>query len=383
MPTYGWIQESAWDAFLEGTQRTPDPGPPSPPTFRCPFCDATLPSPARLQIHVSGEHFVERPILLVGGVEPTETCVIRSPGSVRTFIVTNATNAEIEVDGGARVPIAVSKLAGELSKLKHGEVSIELSNAAQVRATPVITHYDISFRIAGAAALRNVEVAFSEIIMSSTLSRALIDQFLNDPRCRHAGTDYAEGLASFTLGVLLKERPLSEHLTTPFARYRESYGSALRVLSDFQRPFARLISNVIRFALNDFSECDHSTGYWELDLACALLRNPERRDLPNEPDTDTLRREICPVDHGTGQILDLAVRMFRQKRWSPILNDACRQVANSDVLDAMDRQKALAIWAIASWRLGTKEQAIEPLRQISATFPFKTWAEPYLETVTQ
>jgi hypothetical protein len=383
MPTYGWIQESSWDAFLEGTQRTPDPGPPSPPTFRCPFCDSILSSPAQLQNHVSGDHFVARPILLIGGIEPTETSVIRSPRGIGTFFIANATNAEIEVDGGAQVPIAVTGLARELSKLKQGEISISLSNTSQVRAMPVTTHYDISFRIADAAKLRNVEAAFSERIMSSTLSRALIEHFLHDPRCRHAGSDYAEGLASFTLGVLLKERPSSEYLTTPFARYRESYGSSLRILDDIQRPFARLISNVVRFALNDFTKSDAPTGYWELDLATALLRDPELKDLPCEPGPETLRREVCPVDHGTGQILDLAVRMFHQTRWSPILNDECRQVTNSDVLDVMDRQKALAIWAIAAWRLGAKEQSVEPLRQISATFPFKSWAEPYLETVLQ
>lgn len=383
MPTFGWIREGDWDSFLEGTQRTPDPAPPSLPTFKCPFCAAELTTPAQLQKHVAGEHFVARPFLLIGGIEPEEICVIRSTGAVRGLIVANATDAEIEVDGGARVSIAVGDLGRVLLKLKQGRVLIKLSNAAQAKATPVFTLYDISFHIAGAVALRNVEVAFSETIMSSALSRALIDKFLGDPRCRHAGHDYAEGLASFTLGVLLKERPLSEHLTTPFARYRESYGSALRILSGFQRPFARLISNVIRFALNDFSECKQPTGYWELDLACALLRDPERSDFPSDFGSEAVRREICPVDHGTGQILDLAVRMFRQKRWSPILNDECRQIANSDVLDAMDRQKALAIWAIASWRLSAKEQAIEPLRQISATFPFKTWAEPYLETVTQ
>ena len=98
----------SWDAFLEGTERTYDPGPPSPPTFRCPFCDATLPSPAQLQNHVSSEHFVERPILLIGGVEPTEACVIRSSGNVTTFIVTNATNAAIVIDGGERIAIAVA-----------------------------------------------------------------------------------------------------------------------------------------------------------------------------------------------------------------------------------------------------------------------------------
>jgi hypothetical protein len=258
-----------------------------------------------------------------------------------------------------------------------------LSNASQVRATPVVTQYDLSFKIADASTLKDVEIAFSERIMSSTLARSSIEGFLNDFRCEGPGKDYADGLANFTLGVLLKERPSSEHLTTPFARYRESYGAALRVLADLERPFARLIANVIRFALNDFSWASATTGYWELDLASQLLKYPEMKLLLPAPGIENARRKVCPVDHGTGQILDLAVRMFQEDRWSPILSDACRQIAKSDVLDAMDRQKAHAIWAISSWRLGAREQAIEPLRQIATTYPFRTWAEPYLEMVTK
>ena len=75
--------------------------------------------------------------------------------------------------------------------------------------------------------------------------------------------------------------------------------------------------------------------------------------------------------------------MAGQDRWSPILNEECRKAAASDILDAMDRQKALAIWAVSAWRLDAKESATEPLRQISATYPFSNWAERYLESVTK
>jgi len=383
MPTVGWIREGDWEAFLEGTERVPNPGPPRPPSFRCPFCDVVLETKRQLQDHVSASHHVARPILFFGDKEPTQTSIIRAVISPRDLVLANTTTAEIEIDGGKRATIPVGKLASTLSRIKQGELSLKLTNASQINATPVSTSYEISFRIAEGNELKQVELAFSDKLMSTTLTRASIDNFLNDPRCRGAGSDYANGLANFALGVLLKERPTSEHLTTPFARYRESYGSALIVLSDFKRPFSRLISEVIRFALNDFSTIGAPTGYWELDLANALLKTPEKRDLPPGPGAASMRRKICPVDHGTGQILDLAVRMSEQERWSPILDDECRQIAKSDILDAMDRQKALAIWAIAAWRLGAKDNAIEPLRQISATYPFKTWAEPYLETVTQ
>ncbi|OSJ19454.1 hypothetical protein BST63_15475 [Bradyrhizobium canariense] len=337
---------------------------------------------ANLQSHVSGQHFVARPILLFGGGEPAEGSVLRSPTAWRSLLIANATAVQITIDGGTPKSIPSGNLANELLKLRHADVSISLSNSSQVHATPINTRYDLSIRIADPTTLKNVEIAFSEMTVSGMLTRSIIERFLNDRRCQGLGKDYADGFANFCLGILLKERPSSECLTTPFARYRESYGAALRILSGFERPLSHLVADIIRFALNDFSQPRAATGYWELDLASRMLKDPETRDLPVAPDKGSERRKVCPVDHGTGQILDLAVRMARQDRWSPILSDVCRQIANSELLDAVDRQKALAIWAIAAWRLGARDQAIEPLRQIAATYPFRTWAEPYLEIMT-
>ena len=143
----------------------------------------------------------------------------------------------------------------------------------------------------------------------------------------------------------------------------------------FSRPFAYMIAEILRFALNDFSSPARLTGCSELDLARALLTEPESGGVPISPAAGETRREVCPIDHGTGQIFDLAVRMTQQERWSPILDEECRSIADSHVLDEMDKQKGLAIWAIAAWRLNARNSAIEPLRKISATYPFKTWAE--------
>jgi hypothetical protein len=278
--------------------------------------------------------------------------------------------------------VDLNRLAQQLSDIRRAEISLNLSNSSQVNAAPVTTSYKISIRIAESRELKEVEKAFEEVIMSAPISRASIDRFVTDPRSKGAGSEYAAGLANYSLGVLIRERPEAEMLTTPFSRYRELYGSAVQNLTDFDRPLARLIRGVIRFVLNDFSQTTTETGFWELDIANRLLKDPSQ-DIVVAFDADAVRRPVCPIDHATNRILNLARSMSNQIRWSPILDCECREIANSELVDASDRQKALAIWAVAAWRLNAPQSAIEPLRQIAATYPFSTWAEPYLESATK
>lgn len=382
MPTVGWIREDALEAFYEGTERTAEPGPPEKPTFRCPFCISLFTVQGELHDHVYEAHRIERPVMLLGGTEPTGRAVVRVPVNRSAVVIANATAVRVSIDGGDPqlcLPDAVPK---KLAETTQGELKLVLRNESQANAEPVSTYYAISFRIADAHDLERVEEAFAEILVSSSITRDAISRFLADQRTQGPGREYATGLGNYSLGVLIKERPTSEHLTTPLARYRELYGSALQVLADFDRPLARLIGGIIRFAMNDFWEAGSSTGYWELDLARMLLSDPGRTTLPSSEAT-AKRRPICPIDHGTARILDLATRMSTQSRWSPILDDECRDIANSEVLDATDHQKALAIWAAAAWRTGSTESAIEPLTQIAAVYPFNRWAEPYLENVAK
>ena len=382
MATFGWVREDGMDAFFEGTDRVPDPGPAPEPTFSCPFCKVVVGDRRALQDHVSDRHRVERPIILLRGSEPSQQKVIRFPLRKAEIVTANVTSALVGIDGMPFQTIAWSRLAEQVSGLRQAEVSLILFKNSQVNSAPVTTSYKLSIRIAETRELKEVERAFDEVIMSAPISRASIGRFLADPRSKGAGSEYAAGLADYSLGVLIKERPEAEMLTTPFARYRELYGSAVQRLTDFDRPLARLVGDVIRFAMNDFSRTTTETGFWELDIANGLLKDPSQ-DIGSPFDEDAVRRPVCPIDHATSRILNLAGRMSNQIRWSPILDGECREIASSELLDASDRQKALAIWAVAAWRLNAKQSSIEPLRQISATYPFSTWAEPYLESATQ
>ena len=265
--------------------------------------------------------------------------------------------------------------------MTQAEIKLELVNDAERNAAPVTSRYNLSFRVAEREALKNVEKAFTEILVSGAITRESIGVFLSDRRTQDSGKEYASGLAHYCLGILLKERPEGERLTTPLSRYREKYGNALEILKDFPRPLAHLITAIIRFSMNDFGRSGKQTGYWELDLATELLLDPISKTLPRSYG-DAERRPVCPIDHDTGRMLELASHLVGQPRWSPVLDDECRALAQSDLLDDSDRKKAFAIWAACAWRLGSKQNALEPLPQIAEVYPFKRWASEYLEQVS-
>jgi len=382
MPTVGWIREGDLDAFYEGTERTPDPGPLKGPTFSCPFCAALFSSHSEFQDHVYAKHRVDRPFILLRGREPSAHTVLRSPLALSEIAVANTTYAKVCLNGALpQKKLSTDTLKEMIAKTSQAELKLELVNAAEQRAAPVVTQYGLSFRIAQKAELKRVEEAFREILVSEAITRNSIGSFLADKRTQGPGREYASGLADYCLGIIIKERPDGESLTTPFSRYRELYGRALDILKDFPRPLARLIACIIRFSLNNFENGGERTGYWELDLAIELLSNPGSASLAH-PHVSATRRPVCPIDHGTGRMLELSKHLTAQPRWSPILDDECRTLAQSDLLDVTDHQKALAIWAASAWRLGSTECALEPLTQIAEIYPFSRWASEYLEQAT-
>lgn len=381
MPTYGWVREDAIEGFLAGTETISPPVLPPTPQFSCPFCSYLADQVGALHGHISSAHPIDRPCLLLDGRECQSNQIVRRRHS---FKIVNASAATISVDGASQREIKPIAIEVYLSGLRQESVAVVLTNAKQKHATAVTSEYRLAFRIAEGVYLREVEHAFLSQIIDQPLSMTAVRNFLDDVRCKGAGADYADGLAKYVTGVLVKERPEGERITSPFERYRELFGLALQSLEPQSRPLSKLVCALIRFALNDTLHVPPRTGYVELDIAARMLAGPNGSAVEVEQLSQTApRRRVCPVDHGTGRILDLALRMAQQTRWSKTLSEECRQVAESSSLDAADRQKALALWAVTALRLGSANDAVTPLAQISATYPFSTWATPCLERASR
>jgi hypothetical protein len=382
LPTYGWILERDVDAFFERQQPAEESGPPPKPTYKCPFCGAVRASTAELDDHARFEHSVARPFLLMDGREPPRLARRNTPLHVSDIHVSNATIATLRV-GGQQSVVSPLDLPEVLCRLRWEDVLLTLSNSTKINVVEVSETYHLSFRVADAASLQSVERSFHHHLTPAGLSVRAIGSFLEDSRCSGAGSEYAEALASYALGVLHKEDPEQTNLTTAATQYREDYVRAEEGLRQVERPLARLIAQVTRFSLNDFSASPITTGYSELDVAYRLLRDPISDALPGPPGGGQKMYRICPIDHDTSQILNLATRMLAQARWSSLLSGECRLVSRAESLGAVDQQKAAAIWAACALRLQALDEAVEPLRMIVATYPFDRWAAKLLEELTR
>ena len=296
---------------MAGTGHAPPAIAPSP-HFSCPFCTHYADQINDLQDHISDTHPIDRPCLLLNGQECQTDSIVRR-GSV--FESVNATSGTISMDGTQQRVIKSAAVGAYLSGLQQATVIVTLTNAKQVRAAPVTSSYRLEFRIADASVLQEVEAAFLKHIVEQPLSMDTVRDFLDDPHCKGPGADYADGLAKYVTGLLVKERPDGQRLTSPLERYRELFGLSLQSLSPLSRPLSTLVCAVIRFALNDTSGVANDTGFLELDIAARMLMGPSHRPIaiPNSADVNSIsRRRVCPIDHATGRVLDLAVRMARQ-----------------------------------------------------------------------
>lgn len=379
--TVGWIREGDLDAFYEGTEQTPDPAAQEQPSYSCPFCMSVFRIQAEFHDHVYTQHRVDRPFVLMRGREPAAFSVIRSRLENSEIVLENASHVLVSIDGSHPRRVTVDGFKNLLCSTSQGELRAEIVSKNTDNVSAVTSTYNFSFRIAQSADLQRVEQAFRDVLASEAITRSAISDFLEDLRAQGAGKDYAIGLAEYCLGVLVKERPDGERLTTPFSRYRDHYGRALNTLKDFPRPLSRLISNLIRFSLNDFENHETGAGFSALDVAIELLSDPASA-TPRHFLERNGHSPICPIDHGTGLILELAKHLTMQPRWSPILDAECRGLANSYLVDLTDRQKAYAVWAASAWRLGATGSVQEPLTQIAGIYPFSRWASNYLEQVS-
>lgn len=298
------------------------------------------------------------------------------------IILQNCSAATVSINAGPQQSLAPKKLPKFLSLQTDSLIDLVLANQFDPAAQPIPASYRIVFRIPEKRSLDSVDRAFRRHLAIEPLDFTAVDRFLNDRACAGLGRAYAGALADYVRGLLTKDRPHHLNVTMPFAHYRALYNQSFGGLQPYRRPLPELVCAVIRFALNNFSTV-MITGYPTLDgavrslAACVLddrggaITSPtEGQQLHAMRSLD--RAEICPLDDGVSRVLDLWARLQERRHWTQTLEDECRQASNAATLDASDKEKILALWALAALRVSAN--ATEPLSRLAPTFPFGPWA---------
>ena len=368
--------------YLEATETVPAFGPPGPPRHHWPFCAESFEDGHRLREHLSSSPHGDRPVLLIAGREPDQTSTISQLLLTDQISIENCSAVSVRFNGVLQNDMELQSVATLLSRETNAIIELELVNRFDEVATPIHQSYRLVLRIPEKASVDAVDQAFMEHLATSTPRMEQVAAFLQDSRCMGVASDYADALGSYVRGLLVKDQAIGTGVTMRPAVAEDFYGAALEGLKGFHSPLAAVVCGLVRFAFNDFSFVDRPTGFRRLEQCNAMLARLLDRHVPPEEDRAEETKgpvvKLCPFDQAIDRVLDLAERLERQTRWGPTLLEDCRQAADARTLATPDREKVQALWAATALRLGADEAALEPLRQLRATYPFGDWATEHL-----
>lgn len=375
-------REDLLTAYYEGTQGVLPEA--RPPLHCCPFCGEDFDDRNALTLHLSSIHRGERPILRIGGREPETRGTIRHALRDDDIEVVNCTSVRIRKSGielPHRTPDSVrGPLLGETDTV----LEVDLINEFDSSADPVTESYRLTLRIPDNAALDAVDRDFVEVLALDAPHLSDVDRFLGRRSTRGAVREYADALASYVRGVLVKDG--AGGATLPFSEAHDLYGRALETLAEFRRPLSRVICGLVRLASNDFSEAEEATGFRRLDRCHAVLAPVAGFDhkalSDREAGLDGAAGKIvalCPIDRTLDSVLDLAERIGTPR----ISLEDYRTAVEHPRLTPRDRTKLYALYALAVLRSDAVMEAREPLRQLRNEYPFGAWASRELDRLDE
>lgn len=385
MPTYGWIEDSDTRRWLENNENFPDPdGRPLPPRYPCPFCGALFLIVAELQNHLLVDHKGERPFLSLAGHEPQLQDSIRQSVRPDQILVFAGTNLELSVDGGPLRAVSAADLRSCIASARLTRLRLRIANQFEKAAAPVVTEYDLQFRIASTSELSAVDSSFVKHLGRSDPTIVEVDDFLQGTDAS-AARDYAAALADYVLAVLAKDGDPKTGISGKVQDYRRRFNGSIRTLQTFERPLAHLIASLARFSSNDFSSAGRRCDFGPLDAANSILGKLVNRAVDPEAHIESRRAPsegrsiVCPIDAGTDNIVRRCEQLTSMPRWSTDIQEILRADCDRPSMDSLDRVKLQALWAWSAIRHGQRQNAVEPLRALVGNDCFGRWAAARLE----
>jgi len=334
-----------------------------------------------MNAHLSSAHRGSRPILLIDGREPATAETIRQAVGPDDIAVANCTSVNIWMIGkpklsGCSPETLRTRIVGETDT----EIECELLNEFERLARPIAQRYVLTLRIPDKQALDNIDRDFREILARDALTMLDISRFLSQTGAQGAAWEYADALASYVRGVLVKDG--TGGATLPPSEAVGLFSRARETLKEFCRPLPDVICGLVCLAANDFSAFRDTPGFPRLNRCCTMLREVAKGLTPALGNKDSGVKSsvartvaLCPID----RTLDMILTLADPERMRPALLKEYRQAAMKSGLTPEDRAKIHALHVLAALHSNAHAEAREPLRQLRNNYPFGIWATQELD----
>jgi len=377
MPTIGWIQETAVERFLTGTEAiTVD----STPRYACPHCDRRFFNSDELLTHLGLDHPLSIPALVIDSTMAASDVSVRRKIALSAFRIHNCTSCGLSKNGGAFQSISPSDLPKFLAGERSSTCELRLVNDRSIDHGRAATTIRLSFRIPDEASLKTIDAEFVRHLAVEHPRLSDVDLFREKCPDSPAELEYASALGDYVIGLAIKERHPDAGAHLDFENYKPKFASALAVLQEFPRLLARSIASLIQFNFNNFSGCVPPPQVPELAIAGTFFQHlaTGTQELGSVREVPERTESICPVDIVTHRILRSARKLSSGPRPHPMVAAELEELLQWQPLSEYDGIKARTLCAYAHLRLGNKDAAERHLRRLQFSPPFDQWAQTQL-----
>lgn len=382
MPTVGWIQETAIDRYWErGDLR--EQYPPTPKIFYCPYCTRHFESNGKFSTHISVDHPIERPLLLIHSRVAHSEQTVRSLLSRDAIEVTHVNRIRVSKDGEGSRECSPDELRMRISGNENGYYSITLSNSDADKERTVEANYIVRIKIVDEAELDRVDEHFIRALAIDDPTMGNVRRF-SDACAKYSDADeYASALAVYVTSVLIKDQNENTRVSLPLFNYKEKMQQALETLHDFDRPIPRAICASIKFNLNDFRNPPLASGAVILDAAnkffAAVARGGTARLTSRTKMPDgAIELAACPIDRDSYDLLGMYRRLCGGNASRSLIAELSGPAIRRTLSD-YDLSKLRVLTALAAIQ-ADDAVAREPILEELINDPvFGNWAASQLE----
>jgi hypothetical protein len=217
--------------------------PVKPEVFPCGQCTFVFDTYESWFDHRFHAHPILRPALMLGSHElVTPRFTVTKPLTFGDVHVFNTKSCTVNEDF-----LSLEDLPEFIASQKSGFYEVRLfGNRENVNIS-----YEISVEISNEDDLRLVEIEFAELSSTGDLNIHTINAFIRSASKAATAKRYTDGLANYLFGLISKDQRGDTRLTQEqgLARLTESH----QTLQQIDRPLSRVISAIIEFQLNAFS----------------------------------------------------------------------------------------------------------------------------------